>query len=47
VTALRFRVVDERTGEVLHLTLEEMVERGFAALHHEERKPPRKDKPKA
>lgn len=43
MTALRFRVVDEKTGEVLYLTLEEMVERGFAALHNETRKPGPKD----
>lgn len=38
MAALRFRVVDEKTGEVLFLTLAEMVERGFAAMH-ENRKP--------
>lgn len=37
--SLRFRVVDEKTGEVLYLTLEEMVARGFAALHSEQPKP--------
>lgn len=39
--SLRFRVVDEKTGEVLFLTLEEMVARGFAALHSEEQPKPR------
>lgn len=47
MTTLRFRVVDEKTGEVLFLTLAEMVERGFAAMHDREERKPTDGKKKA